>query len=160
MRRFQRNEIQILVSTTVIEVGVNVVNACCMVIYDAHRLGLYQLHQLRGRVGRGNRQGYCYLLTSSKDPDSLARLKILEDNSDGFEIAMKDLQQRGPGELLGTRQSGVPGLVLGNLIEDTRIIQTARQDAIRILDHPQDPDNAALLRKIELENQSTISYMD
>ena len=160
MRRFQRNEIQILVSTTVIEVGVNVVNACCMVIYDAHRFGLSQLHQLRGRVGRGNRQGYCYLLTSSKDPDSLARLKILEDNSDGFEIAMKDLQQRGPGELLGTRQSGVPGLVLGNLIEDTRIIQTARQDAIRILDHPQDPDNAALLRKIELENQSTISYMD
>lgn len=131
MHDFEANKTQILVSTTVIEVGVNVVNACCMVIYDAHRFGLSQLHQLRGRVGRGRRQGYCFLLTASKDPESLARLKIMEQTTDGFEIAMKDLEQRGPGELLGTRQSGVPGLILGDLIADTRIIQTARQDAAR-----------------------------
>lgn len=129
MHDFEANKTQILVSTTVIEVGVNVVNACCMVIYDAHRFGLSQLHQLRGRVGRGRRQGYCFLLTASKDPESLARLKIMEQTTDGFEIAMKDLEQRGPGELLGTRQSGVPGLILGDLIADTRITQTARQDA-------------------------------
>lgn len=160
MKAFEANQTQILVSTTVIEVGVNVVNACVMIIYDAHRFGLSQLHQLRGRVGRGSRQGYCYLLTSSQDPESLARLKILEQSRDGFEIAMKDLEQRGPGELLGTRQSGVPGFVLGNLIEDTRIILTAREDAARILADPDNPEYAALLRKIRRENQSAISYMD
>ena len=151
---------QILVSTTVIEVGVNVVNACCMVIYDAHRFGLSQLHQLRGRVGRGRRQGYCFLLTASKDPESLARLKIMEQTTDGFEIAMKDLEQRGPGELLGTRQSGVPGLILGDLIADTRIIQTARQDAARILNDPDNAEFQPLLTKIRKENESAISYMD
>lgn len=160
MHDFEANKTQILVSTTVIEVGVNVVNACCMVIYDAHRFGLSQLHQLRGRVGRGNRQGYCFLLTSSKDPESLARLKIMEQTTDGFEIAMKDLEQRGPGELLGTRQSGVPGLILGDLVADTKIIQTARQDAANILNNPENPEYQPLLTKIRKENESAISYMD
>ncbi len=160
MHDFEANTTQILVSTTVIEVGVNVVNACCMVIYDAHRFGLSQLHQLRGRVGRGRRQGYCFLLTASKDPESLARLKIMEQTTDGFEIAMKDLEQRGPGELLGTRQSGVPGLILGDLVADTKIIQTARQDAVRILNDPDNAEFQPLLTKIRKENESAISYMD
>ena len=160
MHDFEANKTQILVSTTVIEVGVNVVNACCMVIYDAHRFGLSQLHQLRGRVGRGRRQGYCFLLTASKDPESLARLKIMEQTTDGFEIAMKDLEQRGPGELLGTRQSGVPGLILGDLVADTKIIQTARQDAVRILNDPDNAEFQSLLTKIRKENESAISYMD
>ena len=160
MKDFEDNRTQILVSTTVIEVGVNVVNACCMVIYDAHRFGLSQLHQLRGRVGRGKRQGYCYLLSGSQDPESLARLQIMEQTNDGFEIAMKDLQQRGPGELLGTKQSGVPGLVIGNLMEDTRIIQTARKDAMMILDDPDNPEYHILLQEIAKENKTAISYMD
>lgn len=160
MQSFTSQKTQILVSTTVIEVGVNVVNACCMVIYDAHRFGLSQLHQLRGRVGRGNQQGYCYLLTSSQEPDSLARLRVLEQCSDGFEIATQDLIQRGPGELLGTRQSGVPGFILGNLVEDTKIIETARQDAARIVADLDNPEYQRLKQEIEKENHSSVSYMD
>ncbi|MGX8834857.1 ATP-dependent DNA helicase RecG [Amedibacillus sp. YH-ame6] len=135
MERFVSGKIDILVSTTVIEVGVDVKNANIMVIYDAHRFGLSQIHQLRGRVGRGDKAGYCYLLTSSSDPDSLARMKICEKTSDGFEIARADLQLRGPGDILGTRQSGVPGFILGDVIQDSNILEVARDDATYILKH-------------------------
>lgn len=135
MKNFSNGEIQILVSTTVIEVGVDVANANIMVIYDAHRFGLSQIHQLRGRVGRGNQRGYCYLLSSTKEEDSLKRLKILETTSDGFEISRADLQLRGPGDILGTRQSGVPGFILGDVIQDAKILEVARDDAAYVLAH-------------------------
>lgn len=135
MERFVAGDIQILVSTTVIEVGVDVKKANIMVIYDAHRFGLSQIHQLRGRVGRGNLTGYCFLLTSSQDPDSLARLKICEKTRDGFEISRADLQLRGPGDILGTRQSGVPGFILGDVIQDANILEVARDDAAEIMKH-------------------------
>lgn len=135
MERFVAGDIQILVSTTVIEVGVDVKKANIMVIYDAHRFGLSQIHQLRGRVGRGTLPGYCYLLTSSQDPDSLARLKICETTRDGFEISRADLQLRGPGDILGTRQSGVPGFILGDVIQDANILEVARDDAAEIMKH-------------------------
>lgn len=133
MERFLHHDIQILVSTTVIEVGVDVPNANIMVIYDAHRFGLSQLHQLRGRVGRGAKPGFCYLLSNTTDPDSIARLTICEKSSDGFAIARADLQLRGPGDILGTRQSGVPGFVLGDVVQDARILEVAREDAAHIV---------------------------
>ena len=140
MNQFARNEVQVLVSTTVVEVGMNVVNATGMIIYDADRFGLSQLHQLRGRVQRGSEQGYCWMLTKSKDPDTLERLQVLADTDDGFRISMEDLRLRGPGDILGTRQSGLPDLVLGNLAEDTAIMNTARKDAADLMKDPDDPD--------------------
>ncbi len=133
MKQFVDEKIQILVSTTVIEVGVDVANANIMVIYDAHRFGLSQIHQLRGRVGRGNLPGYCFLLSNTKDLDSLKRLKVCEKTSDGFEISRYDLALRGPGDILGTRQSGVPGFILGDVIQDANILEVAREDASEIL---------------------------
>lgn len=138
MKSFKANEIQILISTTVIEVGVDVANANVMVIYDAHRFGLSQIHQLRGRVGRGQKKGYCYLLTSTKEEDSLKRLKILETTSDGFEVSRADLSLRGPGDILGTRQSGVPGFILGDVIQDANILEVARDDACEVIQHIED----------------------
>jgi len=133
MAEFKAGNIQILVSTTVIEVGVDVANANLMVIYDAHRFGLSQLHQLRGRVGRGTKQGRCYLLSASKDEESLRRLKILESTGDGFAVSRADLALRGPGDILGTRQSGVPGFILGDVIQDANILEVAREDAAQVL---------------------------
>lgn len=138
MNQFIQGDSSILVSTTVIEVGVDVKNANIMVIYDAHRFGLSQIHQLRGRVGRGNLPGYCFLLSNTSDPDSLARLKICEKTRDGFEIAREDLQLRGPGDILGTRQSGVPGFILGDIIQDANILEVARDDAHYIMEHLDD----------------------
>ena len=145
MKRFADNEVQVLVSTTVVEVGMNVVNATGMIIYDADRFGLSQLHQLRGRVQRGSEQGHCWMLTKSKDPVSLERLQVLVDTDDGFRISMEDLRLRGPGDILGTRQSGLPDLVLGNLAEDTAIMNTARRDAADIMKDPDDPDVISFL---------------
>lgn len=133
MDAFLKKQIHILVSTTVIEVGVDVKDANIMVIYDAHRFGLSQIHQLRGRIGRGSRAGYCYLLSGTEDKDSLKRLHICAETSDGFEIARQDLLLRGPGDILGTRQSGIPGFVLGDVIMDAKILETARDDATKIL---------------------------
>ena len=132
MRDFKAQKTQILVSTTVIEVGVDVASANIMVIYDAHRFGLSQIHQLRGRVGRGNQKGWCLLLSATKEADSLRRLRVLEQTCDGFEIARYDLALRGPGDILGTRQSGVPGFILGDVIQDAKILEVARDDAVAI----------------------------
>lgn len=133
MNDFALNKIQILVSTTVIEVGVDVSNANMMVIYDAHRFGLSQIHQLRGRIGRGQHQGYCFLLSNIQDIDSKKRLEILQSCNDGFELSKYDLALRGPGDILGTRQSGVPGFVLGNVVSDQTILDISKQDAYNIL---------------------------
>ncbi len=138
MADFKSQRIQILVSTTVIEVGVDVPTANIMVIYDAHRFGLSQIHQLRGRVGRGNQKGYCFLLSATKEEDSLKRLKVLETTSDGFAISRADLTLRGPGDILGTRQSGVPGFILGDVIQDANILEVAREDAKSVLQHIED----------------------
>jgi ATP-dependent DNA helicase RecG len=130
MRGFVSGEIQILVSTTVIEVGVDVRNASVMVIEHAERLGLSQLHQLRGRVGRGAEQSYCVLLASDKQTEvARERLGIMEETNDGFKIAEKDLEIRGPGEIMGTRQAGLPEFRVANLVRDLDILQAARKEA-------------------------------
>jgi len=130
MHRFMRGEVQILVATTVVEVGVDVPNASVMVIEHAERFGLSQLHQLRGRVGRGAEQSFCVLLASDKRTAvAKERLGIMEETSDGFRIAEKDLEIRGPGEVMGTRQSGVPTFRVGNLVRDVLILEQARNEA-------------------------------
>lgn len=134
MDDFSSNRIQILVSTTVIEVGIDVKNANMMIIYDADRFGLSQIHQLRGRVGRGTIQGRCFLLSTSKKEETIERLRFLESHSDGFEISEYDLSLRGPGEVLGDKQSGMPSFVLGDLVKDYKILETARNDAIKIIE--------------------------
>ncbi len=135
MNDFRENKYQILVSTTVIEVGVNVPNATVMVIYDADRFGLSQIHQLRGRIQRGNNKGACYLLTDSKDEDTLKRLDVLVKNNDGFKISEEDLKIRGPGDILGTRQSGLPTFILGDIFSDNMIINGAKEDVDFILNN-------------------------
>jgi ATP-dependent DNA helicase RecG len=130
MGRFIRNEIQVLVATTVVEVGVDVPNASIMVIEHAERFGLSQLHQLRGRVGRGAEQSFCVLLASDKQTSvAQQRLGIMEETSDGFRISEKDLEIRGPGEVMGTRQSGVPTFRVGNIVRDILILEEARREA-------------------------------
>jgi ATP-dependent DNA helicase RecG len=130
MKRFVSGEIQILVSTTVIEVGVDVPNASVMVVEHAERFGLSQLHQLRGRVGRGAERSYCVLLASeTKTSVAAERLGIMAETNDGFKIAEKDLELRGPGELLGTRQSGLPEFRIANLVRDQRILDAAQKEA-------------------------------
>ncbi|SMB92431.1 ATP-dependent DNA helicase RecG [Deinococcus hopiensis] len=135
MERFRSRAFDILVSTTVIEVGVDVPNASVMVIENAERFGLSQLHQLRGRVGRGSAQSYCLLIAGEHSKKTRQRLKIIEGSTDGFVIAEADLKLRGPGEIRGTRQSGVPDLRLGDLANDTEIIEQARELAKHILAH-------------------------
>ncbi len=130
MRRFVAGEIHVLVSTTVVEVGVDVPNASLMVIEHAERFGLSQLHQLRGRVGRGASQSFCILLTSDRQTSvAVERLGIMAETNDGFRISEKDLEIRGPGEVMGTRQSGVPTLRIGNLVRDIQILEEARREA-------------------------------
>ena len=139
MERFVRNETQIMVATTVIEVGVNVPNASVMVIESAERFGLSQLHQLRGRVGRGSEQSYCILLTGNKmSNDTRTRMETMVRTNDGFEIAEVDLKLRGPGDLMGTQQSGVLALKIADIVKDQEILKAARAYAIDLL--KADPD--------------------
>lgn len=130
MKKFKDGEYDILVSTTVVEVGVDVPNATVMVIENAERFGLSQLHQLRGRVGRNSLQSYCILITSSRSQETKERLSIMTETNDGFVIAEKDLQLRGPGEFLGTRQSGLPDLIISDIVRDAKILELARNEAI------------------------------
>jgi ATP-dependent DNA helicase RecG len=138
MGAFARGELHVLVSTTVVEVGVDVANASVMIVEHAERFGLSQLHQLRGRVGRGPYQSYCMLLYQAPLNDQgRARLKALTETTDGFEIAERDLQLRGPGDFFGTRQSGMPTLRVGDLLRDHQLMEDARREAVAALDDPQ-----------------------
>jgi ATP-dependent DNA helicase RecG len=135
MQAFQAGDLRILVGTTVIEVGVDVPNATVMVIEQAERFGLAQLHQLRGRVGRGRRPSYCLLLVSENPTDvARQRLESLEQTANGFEIAELDLRLRGPGEFLGTKQSGLPAFRVGNLVRDRDILEWARRMAMEFVE--------------------------
>src|SRR5437870_3333183 len=137
MRMFQKGELDILVSTTVIEVGVDVANATVMVIEHAERFGLAQLHQLRGRIGRGAAKSYCILMTGGKvSEDGERRLDALVRTTDGFQIAELDLELRGPGEFFGTRQAGMPNFQVANLIRDRQLLEAAKREAAAVLAGP------------------------
>lgn len=129
MRDFSEGDIQVLVSTTVVEVGVNVPNATFMVVYDAERFGLAQLHQLRGRVGRGEHQSYCVLIADPKSDEGKERMQSMTETNDGFRLAEKDLELRGPGDFFGRKQSGLPDFKVADLVHDYRTLETARKDA-------------------------------
>ncbi|MGI8924191.1 MAG: ATP-dependent DNA helicase RecG [Fimbriimonadales bacterium] len=133
MEAFRRHEIDVLVSTTVIEVGVDVSNASIMVIEDANRFGLAQLHQLRGRVGRGERQSFCVLIGAANNPDAEARLRVMVETTDGFRISEEDLRIRGPGEMYGTKQSGELELRVADLLMDGKVLEEARQAAVAMV---------------------------
>lgn len=133
MNAFGRNEIQVLVSTTVVEVGIDVPNATVIMIENAERFGLAQLHQLRGRVGRGKYQSYCIFMTASKSKETKERLDILNHSNDGFFIASEDLRLRGPGDLFGIRQSGVLDFKVADVFQDAKLLQNASEEADRLL---------------------------
>ena len=156
MDDFQNGHCQILVSTTVIEVGVDVKEATTMAIYDADRFGLSQLHQLRGRIGRNQLQSYCYLLTDSKQDEVMKRLAVLKESNDGFHIAEMDLLIRGPGDILGTRQSGLPMFILADLIKDENILEAAREDAKEVLQNKDFLENKKYLSIINDKIDTTI----
>ncbi|MFC4076442.1 ATP-dependent DNA helicase RecG [Salinithrix halophila] len=134
MKSFAGNEVQVLVSTTVVEVGVNVPNATVMVVYDADRFGLAQLHQLRGRVGRGGGTSTCILVAEPKSETGIERMRVMTETTDGFEVARRDLELRGPGDFLGVKQSGVPAFKVADLMEDSRVLEVARADAARLVE--------------------------
>ena len=151
MAAFARGEADVLVATTVIEVGVDVPNATLMVVEDADRFGLSQLHQLRGRVGRGNAKSYCILVSQNKNPETNARLKALCKTTDGFKIAEEDLQLRGPGDFFGSRQSGLPVFRVANLSCDLATLKQAQQasvDWIETMGTADTPESQALRSRI------------
>ncbi len=163
MRKFASGETQILVATTVIEVGVNVPNASVMVILDAQRFGLSQLHQLRGRVGRGAKQSYCILVTSYKLSETTRkRIDIMCETNDGFRIAEADLKLRGPGDLEGTQQSGIAfDLKISNIAQDGQIITIAREDAQRVIDNDPDcnsPENSILWARLKELRKTDVNW--
>jgi ATP-dependent DNA helicase RecG len=152
MDAFRAGELDILVSTTVIEVGVDVPNAAAIVIEDADRFGLAQLHQLRGRVGRSEHQSYCVLIANPKSDDGQRRMEIMTRTNNGFLIAEEDLRIRGPGEIYGTRQSGMPSFRVADLVKDMRLLEVARQEAFHLLEQDPDlsrPEHAALLEAVD-----------
>mgnify|MGYP002911237174 CR=1 FL=1 len=151
MQDFKEGKLDALVSTTVIEVGVDVPNAAAIVVENAERFGLSQLHQLRGRVGRGKHQSYCVLITNTRSPDSLARLRTLASTTDGFRIAEEDLKLRGPGDFFGSRQHGLPQLALADLSGDLRLLQEAQAAARSLLQSDPGltrPENRPVLERV------------
>ncbi|KID42163.1 ATP-dependent DNA helicase RecG [Fructilactobacillus fructivorans] len=156
MDAFKDNKIQVLVSTTVIEVGVDVSNASTIVIYDADHFGLAQLHQLRGRVGRGDQQSYCILIANPKNETGRKRMNVMCSSTDGFFISQKDLELRGPGDILGKNQSGVPTFKVGDPVVDINILSTAQTVAKEIVDDKnweQEPQNRMLVKRLKSLNQ-------
>jgi len=151
MTRFRDGKSEVLVSTTVIEVGVDVPNANVMVIFNAERFGLAQLHQLRGRIGRGEHKSYCVLVTDGKKPEALEKLNILAGTIDGFKIAEEDLRIRGPGEVMGTRQSGLGGLRFAEFLADPSLIREAREVAEEVLRDDPSLEKSSHLKKWLLE---------
>jgi ATP-dependent DNA helicase RecG len=162
MARFVKNETKIMVATTVIEVGVNVPNASVMIIESAERFGLAQLHQLRGRVGRGAEQSYCLLLTDYKiSADTKKRIETMVRTNNGFEIAEVDLQLRGPGDIGGTRQSGAIDLMIADLSKDGEILKVARETAVAILN--EDPNleyekNTMIREQVRQQKKDTTNW--
>lgn len=162
MTEFKDNDMQILVSTTVIEVGVNVPNATTMMIMDADRFGLAQLHQLRGRVGRGSLASYCILVASPKSDQGKERMKIMTETTDGFVLSQKDLEMRGPGDFFGSKQSGLPKFKVGDIVADEMILETARVEAIQLIetdDWMNDPANASLVTSLN-ERREESEFFD
>ena len=155
---FRDQTTQVLVSTTVVEVGVDVPNATVMLIEHAERFGLSQLHQLRGRVGRGGDQSYCLLMSSSKSEPAMQRLKVLEQSQDGFFISEMDMRFRGPGQVLGTRQSGLPDFALASLVEDQEVLELARLAATNILEAESKPGEDGLTRWPLMEKELARRY--
>jgi len=157
MQRFIKGETQIMVATTVIEVGVNVPNASVMIIENSERFGLSQLHQLRGRVGRGAEQSYCILMSSNKlSKEGRTRLETMVRTNDGFEIAEVDLELRGPGDISGTQQSGVLDMKIANLASDQAILTRARQTVIQLFkEDPQLLEHKNQLLKLFLHRQNS-----
>ncbi|MRR12297.1 DNA helicase RecG, partial [bacterium] len=152
MQRFRAGEIDVLVSTTVIEVGIDVPNATVMIVENAERFGLAQLHQLRGRVGRGDHAGEILLFADSKSPESRARMEALASTEDGFLLAEKDLRLRGEGQLMGQRQHGLPELRVASLLDDLDLLQEARSDAIRMVEedpHLEAPEYGPLRAEVQ-----------
>ena len=133
MAAFAGGALDVLVSTTVIEVGVDVPNASLIIVENADRFGLSQLHQLRGRVGRGKHQSYCVLITSNRNQETRARLKVLTQTTDGFRISEEDLKLRGPGDFFGQRQHGLPQMRIADLAGDTRLLKEAQEAAQALL---------------------------
>ena len=151
MEEFTSGRTQVLVSTTVVEVGVDVPNAALIIIENAERFGLSQLHQLRGRVGRGKHQSYCVLMTKSRQEEAMKRLKTLAGTNDGFQIAQADLEQRGPGDFFGSRQHGLPQLRLASLTGDMELLAQTQQAACGLLRADPDlskPENAPVLARV------------
>jgi ATP-dependent DNA helicase RecG len=160
MERFRRGDTNALISTTVLEVGVDVPNATVMLIENAERFGLAQLHQLRGRIGRGEHKSYCILLTSARAKEASEKLAVLEGTSDGFKVAEADWELRGPGDLLGTAQSGLPALKVGNLRTDAHLMLRARAAAVSILERDprlELPDNQRFRHLIVEQQGRTFS---
>ena len=162
MARFVRNETKIMVATTVIEVGVDVPNASVMIIENAERFGLSQLHQLRGRVGRGAEQSYCVLMTGNKlSAEARVRIDTLVRTNNGFEIAEADLKLRGPGDLMGTQQSGVLDLLIADLAKDGDLLKTAREEASELLQNDPSlalPQHAVVRQQIERMKKSVVNW--
>ena len=151
MLRFSKGEMDVLVSTTVIEVGVDVPNAALMIVENADRFGLSQLHQLRGRVGRGQHKSYCVLVSGASSEEARKRLSVMHETTDGFRIASEDLRIRGPGDFFGSRQSGLPATKLAELSCDTNTLYAAQEEAKLLFES--DPElkkfeNRALAEKI------------
>ena len=151
MLKFKNGKTEVLISTTVIEVGVDVKEASMIIIYDAENFGLAQIHQLRGRVGRGGQESFCYLLTTKNDEDTLKRLNFMKESNDGFEISRFDLSLRGPGELVGQKQSGLPPLQFANFIDDIKILDVAQKDAYYIIQDMENIENRKIINKVLLD---------
>ncbi len=160
MERFRGGDSSALISTTVIEVGVDIPNATVMLVENAERFGLAQLHQLRGRIGRGEHKSYCILLTSDQSKETAAKLTVLEKTSNGFEVAEADWELRGPGDLLGTAQSGLPALRIGDLKTDAGLMRQARAAAMSIFKADprlESPENQRFQRLIVEQQGRTFS---
>ncbi len=156
MAAYEQKKIDVLVSTTVIEVGINVPNATVMIVEEAQRFGLSQLHQLRGRVGRGSEQSYCVLVYQGNSDILKQRMQIMSETSDGFLIAEKDLQLRGPGEMFGLRQHGLPEFKVADLVKHIEIMELAQKDAAKIFEENTSESNR-LLQLIDKKFEREIS---